>query len=101
MVTSGEGQLIINLKAQRLKVIDFCKVAALARLRCVHGAAHFCFVQKWSSHPSVLGRKYVLETYFLFENQWIGDIFYSKTEGTMHCIFCYYQHVHNLISAQK
>ena len=101
MVTSGEGQLIINLKAQRLNSKGVGKVATLAAPRWVDRIGAFCFGLKLSSHPSVLGRKYVLETYFLFENQWIGDIFYSKTEGSMHDSFCYAQHVRNLISAQK
>jgi len=41
---------------------------------------------KWSPIPSVLDRNYVLGTQFLFENQWFGDIFYSKTEGSMHAL---------------
>ena len=62
MVTSGEGQLIINLKAQRLNSKGVGKVAPLAKARYVHGFLPFSFDMKLSFNPSVLDRKYVLET---------------------------------------
>ena len=40
------------------------------------------------SQPSVVDWKYVLDMYFLYENQWFGDLFYRKTEGVMHDVFC-------------
>ena len=62
MVTSGVGQLIINLKAQRLNSKGVGKVATLAAPRWVDRIGAFCFGLKLSSHPSVWDRKYVLET---------------------------------------
>ena len=100
-MTSGEGQLIINLKAQRLNSKGVGKVATLAAPRWVDRIGAFCFGLKLSSIPSVLDRNYMLETEFLFKTEWFSDHFHCKTDGSMHDSFCYDQHVRNLISAQK
>ena len=84
---------------QRLKRKGVKEVAPLADARWVHGIGTICFVHKKVVASLVFGQKYVLETQFLFETKWFGDLFYSKTEGTMHDSFCCGQHVRKRISA--
>ena len=95
MVTSGEGQLIINLKAQRLNSKGVGKVAGSAGSRYTHGAAHIYFGHKMALHQWFLDRNCVVDMYFLYENQCSDDNFCIETEGPARDSFCDCQHVRN------